>query len=99
MCASGARSPLAPSDPLAGTRGVTPAFSMSTSVCAMSGRTPEWPRANMFARMVIMARTISCARGWPTPTTHRTTRLRESCRASAGLIWRLASEPKPVLTP
>ena len=99
MWASGARSPLAPSEPLAGTQGVTPALSMSISVCATTGRTPEWPLASMLARMVIMARTISPGSGSPTPQTHSRIRLRDSCRASSALICRLAREPKPVLTP
>ena len=40
-CASGARSPLAPSEPYSGTYGVTPALSKSSSACATPGRTPE----------------------------------------------------------
>ena len=72
---------------------------MSISVCAINGRTPELPLASMLARIAIMARTTSAGSGSPTPTTHSTTRLRDSWRASAALICRLASEPKPVLTP
>ena len=41
MCASGARSPLAPSDPFCGMSGCTPALSMSSSSWSVSSRTPE----------------------------------------------------------
>ena len=41
QCASGARSPLAPSEPCSGTTGVSPAFSMTRIASATSGRVPE----------------------------------------------------------
>ena len=43
QCASGARSPLAPSEPCSGTTGVIPALSSASIVSASSGRAPEQP--------------------------------------------------------
>src|SRR4028118_599731 len=48
--ASGARSPLAPSEPCSGTAGTTPAFSMAARASTSSTRTPERPAARGLAR-------------------------------------------------
>ena len=54
-CASGARSPLAPSEPRDGTRGCTPAASSASSSSTVSRRTPEAPVASALARSSIAA--------------------------------------------
>ena len=41
QCASGARSPLAPSEPCSGTIGTSPALSSATICSATTGRAPE----------------------------------------------------------
>ena len=58
-CASGARSPLAPTEPRDGTTGSTPRSRHSSSSSTSSGRAPERPFASAFARSSIAARTIS----------------------------------------
>ena len=45
MCASGARSPLAPTEPLRGTTGTKPLLKRRTSASTSSTRTPECPRS------------------------------------------------------
>ena len=57
-CASGARSPLAPTEPRHGTHGWTPRLSASTSASSVSSRMPEKPRASTLARSAIIARTV-----------------------------------------
>src|SRR5476649_2482146 len=47
MCDSGARSPDAPTEPLAGIAGMMPALYSAISVSMISGRTPEKPRARL----------------------------------------------------
>ena len=49
-CASGARSPLAPTLPCDGTIGVTPRLSISQMVSMVMARTPELPFASELAR-------------------------------------------------
>ena len=56
-CASGARSPDAPTEPRAGTSGSTPRFRHSSSSSTVSTRAPELPFASAFARSSIAART------------------------------------------
>ena len=56
-CASGARSPLAPTDPRDGTHGCTPALSSASSASSVSRRMPEKPFASTLARSAISART------------------------------------------
>ena len=53
--ASGARSPLAPTDPRAGTWGTTPALSASIRSSTVSTFAPEYPFASVFARRSIAA--------------------------------------------
>ncbi len=67
ICDIGARSPLAPTDPLWHTTGVTPLFSISTSVSVISGRQPELPWAWTLILPAIAARTDSIAAGSPMP--------------------------------
>ena len=97
--ASGARSPLAPSDPCSGTVGVIPALSSSTMRSTTTGRTPEYPSASERARSSIIARTTSSSTAGPIPAACE--RISERCsssRRSAGITV-VASDPNPVETP
>ena len=58
-CASGARSPDAPTLPWEGTTGWIPASRNASSRSTSSGRQPEWPSASVFARRSSIARTTS----------------------------------------
>ena len=58
-CASGARSPEAPTEPRLGTTGSTPRSRQASSSSTVSMRAPEFPLASVFARSSIAARTIS----------------------------------------
>ena len=58
-CADGARSPLAPSEPVRGTTGTMPALRSGATRSTTSGRTPEWPRSRPLSRMASAARTTS----------------------------------------
>ena len=97
--ASGARSPDAPSDPCSGTHGVMSWLSRSTSACATSGRTPEWPSASERTRSSIIARTTSRGIGAPTPAACE--RINACCNSArrSGAMNVLARAPKPVDTP
>ena len=100
MCASGARSPDAPTEPCDGTYGTRPALCTAISVSTTASRTPEWPRARLAAFSASISRTTGGGSGSPTPT--QCERIRFSCSvaelAGARCAW-LASLPKPVLTP
>ena len=97
--ASGARSPLAPSEPYSGTTGVMPAFRSAAIVSATIGRVPDHPIASVRARSTIIARTTSRSIGGPIPAAwERTSAFCSSARRSGGIRTR-ASEPKPVETP
>ena len=98
-CASGARSPDAPTEPRLGTTGSTPRLRHSSRSSTVSMRAPELPFASVFARSSIAARTISSAYGSPTP--HACERSRRSCSSSVSSsgIERFTKRPKPVLTP
>ena len=99
QCASGARSPLAPSDPYSGTTGVSPAPSSERIRSATTGRAPEHPIASVRARSSIIARTTSRSTGGPIPAACERTSARWSAtRASAG-IRTSASDPNPVVIP
>ena len=98
-CASGARSPLAPTEPRLGTTGSTPRFRHSISSSTSSTRAPELPFASVFARRSIAARTTSGGYGSPTP--HAWLRRRRSWSSSvcsAGMDCD-TNRPKPVLMP
>ncbi len=99
MCAKGARSPLAPSEPWRGIIGWTPRSSMRNSSSMTSGRQPEWPLANVLARISIMARTTGVSSGRPTPTAWLMTMLRCSWAVCSGSMKRLQKAPKPVVMP
>jgi hypothetical protein len=99
QCASGARSPLQPSDPCSGTTGVMPAFSTAASVSATTGRMPVRADASVFSRRNISARTTSRSTGWPAPAACERMRLSCSFARRSGLICRVARAPKPVEMP
>ena len=96
-CASGARSPLAPTLPWDGTIGVTPRLSISQRVSMVTGRTPELPFANEFARSSIMARVSATESGSPTPTAWERTRLICSSRTCSPTMCTSLNFPTPVV--
>ncbi len=98
-CASGARSPLAPTEPFSGIQGMTPALNSASSVSTTSRRTPEWPRARLIILVAMTRRTTSSASSAPIPAQCDNTRLRcnSANRSGAMRVW--ASLPKPVLMP
>jgi hypothetical protein len=75
MWASGARSPLAPTEPRDGTSGTTPWFSSASSASTTARRTPDAPRDRLAAVSSIIARTASGGSGAPTPAAWLRTRL------------------------
>ncbi|MNS71361.1 hypothetical protein D3C72_1047290 [compost metagenome] len=83
MCESGTRSPLAPTDPQAGTTGVMPALRSAKSRSAVSTRAPEWPWAIEWARKSIIARTTGTGSGSPQPTRSESSTWRWSAVRSA----------------
>ena len=98
-CASGARSPEAPTEPRLGTTGSTPRSRSASSSSTVSTRAPELPFASAFARRSIAARTISSGYGSPTP--HEWERRSRSCSSSvcsSGMAT-ATNRPNPVLTP
>ena len=68
MCASGARSPDAPTEPCDGMYGTRPALCAAISVSTTASRTPEWPRARLAALSASISRTTGGCSGSPTPT-------------------------------
>ena len=97
--ASGARSPLAPSEPCSGTTGSRPAASSASIVSATTGRAPERPMASERARRNIIARTTSRSTGGPIPAACERISARWSSSRRSGGIQVAASEPNPVDTP
>ncbi len=67
MWASGARSPEAPTEPCAGTTGVTPCASMPSRSATTSHRTPDAPRPSDRSFSAIISRTTPRGTGAPTP--------------------------------
>ena len=97
--ASGARSPLAPSEPCSRTSGVIPALSRASIVSTTSARAPEKPIARLRARSSTIARTTSRSTSGPIPAAcERTSAVCSSAERSAGITV-LASAPNPVDTP
>ena len=97
--ASGARSPLAPTDPRLGTTGWTAALSIAMSRSSVSSRMPEWPRASTLARSAIIARTTGTGRRSPTPAAWLRSRLICSASSASGAMRTSANDPNPVLMP
>ena len=67
MCESGAKSPLAPSEPFSGIIGVTSAFNILIKVSTVSNFAPEKPLAKAFALSTWAALAVSIGSGLPTP--------------------------------
>ncbi len=99
MCASGARSPEAPTEPCSGTTGVTRRSIMATSMSMTSGRTPDTPMDSECARSSSMARTTSRGVAGPTPALCERSRFSCRVRTSSGAMCVSLSLPKPVVTP
>ena len=99
MCARGARSPEAPTEPWAGTTGIKSRSSSASSMATVSGRTPEAPCARLASLSAIISRTIGAGAVSPTPDACDSTMLRCKVSRSPMAILTLASLPNPVLTP
>ena len=97
--ASGARSPLAPTDPRLGTTGSTPALRRASSASTTCARTPEYPRDRVFARSRSIPRTASSSSGSPSPEAWLRMSRRWSWESRSPAIRTLARSPNPVLTP
>ncbi len=96
---SGARSPLAPSEPCSRTTGVMSFASSASWRSTISGRTPEYASARLRARSNSRARTTSGSTASPMPVAcERTSASCSSAVRSAGMAV-AAREPKPVVTP
>ena len=76
MCASGARSPDAPTEPWHGTTGIKSCSSIASSIATVSGRTPEAPCARLASFSASISRTIGSGIGSPTPAACESTMLR-----------------------
>ena len=98
-CASGARSPLAPTEPRLGTTGCTRAFRSAISASTVVARMPECPRARTLARSSVIARTHAWDSGGPTPAAWLRSRLICSASSASRSMRTSANDPKPVLTP
>ena len=98
-CASGARSPLAPTDPRLGTSGSTSARRRESSASMTFGRTPEWPRARVFARNSSIPRTASSSSGSPSPDAWLRISRRWSSTIRSPAMRTPARSPNPVFTP
>ena len=94
-CASGARSPDAPTLPCSGTTGWMPSARNSQIRSTSSGRQPEWPSASVFARSRSIARTTSRGNGRPTPAACDASRFSWSRAASSGRDGRRGQVAEP----
>ena len=99
MCANGARSPEAPTEPLAGIAGMMPALTSAIKVSTITGRTPEKPRARLATFISMIKRSTGSASNAPVPTACETIRLRCNCSSCWSGMRVLARMPKPVLMP
>ncbi len=99
MCASGARSPDAPTDPCAGTTGTSPCARHAPSASSVDQRMPLAPCARLASLSAIIRRVTGTGSGSPTPTQCDSTMLRWSVVRSWASMRTDASLPKPVFTP
>ena len=98
MCASRHRSP-APIEPVRGTIGWTPAFSIAANVSATAREIPAPPAQNPFSRTSIAARTAALGIGSPTAVA-RPRMIRADCsRACSGGSGSTTRAPSPVVSP
>ncbi len=93
-CASGARSPEAPTEPCAGMHGTTPALASATSASMTLQRTPEWPRASDAALSATTSRTTASSSSAPVPAECDSTSARCSSASRASSIRVRASKPE-----
>ena len=98
-CASGARSPEAPTDPCAGTQGMRPALMSRSRKRASSGLTPEKPCNRLASFSTSVRRTTASSSSGPTPQLCDRMMFRCSNVRCAGAMRVFASRPKPVLMP
>ena len=99
MHESGAKSPEAPTEPFSGTIGWIPAFSISSKVCRVSSRMPEFPLAREFALKSIAALTYFCSYGLPIEQVWLIIKFRCSTAVCSVSIATFANLPKPVVSP
>ncbi len=98
-CASGARSPDAPSEPFSYTMGWTRSFAKRIKRSTSSGVTPEKPLASPLTLRINIRRTSSAGISSPTPTAWLRIRFSCSCSIFDGAMRVSARMPKPVLMP
>ncbi len=98
-CASGAKSPDAPTDPWPGMHGTMPAFVRLTSSSITSQRTPELPWLNDAALSAMIRPTTSSSSSAPVPALCERTSARCNSLNRVPSMRVRASNPKPVLTP
>ena len=99
ICASGARSPEAPTDPCTGTTGVTLRARQSSISFAVSQRIPDAPRPSDRSLRIIISRVVASSSASPTPQQCDRTRFLCSRAVSSGGTRTEASLPKPVFDP
>ena len=99
ICASGARSPDAPTEPWLGITGVTPFFSIASIIVTVVIATPDAPRPSDSSLRAIIRRVVASSNASPTPQQCDKIKLRCNVVTSSAAILMLASLPKPVLTP
>ncbi len=99
ICARGARSPDAPTEPCSGITGTTPWASIASICAQIARRTPDAPRPSDSSFSAIIRRTVRGSRPSPTPQQCDRIRLRCSVSVSSGAMRTEASLPNPVLTP
>ena len=99
MWLSGARSPLAPTEPCEGITGAKPALNSASACCSSSRRTPEKPSARLWMRGAKASRLVATGSGSPTPVAWLSSRLVCSVASWSSAMRTPASFPKPVLMP
>ena len=67
ICASGAKSPDAPTDPWLGMTGVTPLASIASMISTVDITTPDAPRPSDNSFSTIINRVVAVSNGSPTP--------------------------------
>ena len=98
-CASGARSPEAPTEPCAGTHGYSPRLISASRKRASAVLTPEKPCNRLASLSTSVRRTIASSSSGPTPALWERMMLRCRSVRCAGAMRVCASRPKPVLMP
>ena len=99
ICANGAKSPDAPTDPWHGTTGNSPSRNIASSSATVAGATPDAPCARLASFSAIISRTTGPGIGAPSPAACDSTMFRCNARSSPSAIRTLASFPNPVFHP